>query len=84
MRHHQRASSGISKLLRWCSLSEMLGLTTFVGGGGGGRRGALGRGSWWLEDFSLCITTHIICLINDKFTDKKKKTPSLRESKAKP
>ncbi|CAN7073636.1 unnamed protein product [Brassica oleracea var. botrytis] len=46
----------------------MLGLTTFVGE----------------DDFSLCITTHIICLTNDKFIDKKKKTPSLRKSKAKP
>ncbi|CAN6917875.1 unnamed protein product [Brassica oleracea] len=63
----------------------MLGLTTIVGGGG------LGRGGWWLkDDFSLCnidykwITTHMICLTNDKFIDKKKKTPGLRKSKAKP
>ncbi|CAF2075936.1 unnamed protein product [Brassica oleracea var. botrytis] len=63
----------------------MLGLTTIVGGGGRGRGGALGRGAWWLEDdFSLCMTTHTICLTNDKFIDKKKKTPSLRKSKAKP
>ncbi|CAN6917863.1 unnamed protein product [Brassica oleracea] len=55
------------RLLRWCSLSGMLGLTTFVGG------------CWWLEDnFSLCIITLTICLTNDKFIDKKEKTPSLR------
>ena len=30
------------------------------------------------------ITTHMICLTNDKFIDKKKKTPGLRKSKAKP
>ncbi|KAG2247156.1 hypothetical protein Bca52824_086784 [Brassica carinata] len=30
------------------------------------------------------MTTHTICLTNDKFIDKKKKTPSLRKSKAKP
>uniref|UniRef100_A0A0D3AAL8 Uncharacterized protein n=2 Tax=Brassica TaxID=3705 RepID=A0A0D3AAL8_BRAOL len=72
MRHHHIYSCIRKRVLRWGSLSGMLALTTFVGG-------------WWLEDdFSLCITTHLICLTNDKFIDKKKKTPCLRKSKAKP
>ncbi|KAH0903666.1 LOW QUALITY PROTEIN: hypothetical protein HID58_043169, partial [Brassica napus] len=73
-------------LLRWCSLSGMLGLTTFAV-----EEEVRGFRSRWLvvrrRVLFMCrsrITTHIICLTNDKFINKKKKTPSLRKSKAKP